>query len=310
MRRFIIQKLKSFFYFLLRAIQLQLFLTLCSLPFVLSWGIPLSYASILGNIIFAPFLSLFLFIAFCMFMCELLGIPYSFFAMALELVTQAWSYLLSLSNRSWLCYFAQPSWEILLLILIATLLIVHSTFLLAPLRKICALFTLLLVSAYLITMQSTLPPISTIACFEKKLFVFCDQRFTILFDPGILGRRISAPSFVSYTLIPELIKKGIGRIDAVICAQPSTMVFRALITLVEGFPVSHVYLPCWQGCMKNSGWSAWESLLNTARYYGTSIYTLSDHCSFPHLGKTITFLAAQKNTKKNGLCYRRIVLNN
>ena len=69
---------------ILRFIELQLFITFITWPLLLAWGIPLSYASPVGNLIGNPLLSIFLGLSSFIFMTELLAIPNYWLIYALE----------------------------------------------------------------------------------------------------------------------------------------------------------------------------------------------------------------------------------
>ena len=67
-------------YWLMRTIYVQLYLSLMSSPILIYWGLPVSLASPLGNILFNPLLVVFLFFSSLLFFTELLHIPNIFCA--------------------------------------------------------------------------------------------------------------------------------------------------------------------------------------------------------------------------------------
>ena len=83
---------------LVRSIQLQLYLTLISGPILVYWGLPVSVASPLGNILFHPLLTAFLFLSSLIFFCQILHIPHGIFVYALQKTSHSFHYLLG----SWL----------------------------------------------------------------------------------------------------------------------------------------------------------------------------------------------------------------
>ena len=80
----------------------QLFITLISLPLLLSWGLPISLASIVGNLLFAPVLSAVLLLASLIFFGELFSLPTTLLTLIFEWITHGWFSLLTRGSPSWL----------------------------------------------------------------------------------------------------------------------------------------------------------------------------------------------------------------
>lgn len=99
-----------------KLIKLQLFLTLFYLPILLWWNLPISVMSILGNIIFTPFLIIFLALSVAVFFTELLHIPNSLIIYLLEKETYLWVKIINLGSPNWLIHFPHLSQNLLILI--------------------------------------------------------------------------------------------------------------------------------------------------------------------------------------------------
>ena len=69
------QPLNRFYNHIIQFLQVQLFLSLASLPILVAWGIPFSLATVAGNFLFSPFLTLFLLLSSLIFFTELIFIP-------------------------------------------------------------------------------------------------------------------------------------------------------------------------------------------------------------------------------------------
>lgn len=69
---------------------LQLFISLIAFPLLLCWGLPISLLSPVGNLIFGPFLTVFLFLSSMLFFTELLYLPNGWIASVLDTFTQSW----------------------------------------------------------------------------------------------------------------------------------------------------------------------------------------------------------------------------
>jgi len=94
----LIMKITKIQRWFLRFIQVQLFITTISLPILLSWGLPISLLSPLGNLIFFPVLVLFLLLSSLVFFFEIIHIPNEWLIYCLEKVTLAWFSILSIGN--------------------------------------------------------------------------------------------------------------------------------------------------------------------------------------------------------------------
>src|SRR5258708_38016064 len=92
----------------LKSIQLQLFISFISLPFLIGWGLPISLLTPISTLIFGPFLTCFLLISSLIFFLELFYVPNSIFIWLLENITHIWLMCLNLEQRTWLIGFTKP----------------------------------------------------------------------------------------------------------------------------------------------------------------------------------------------------------
>ncbi len=307
-----VQRYRAFLksrYFLKKAVtkslsfmHLQLVMSFMSWPFLLAVGLPLSKAALIGNALFAPFLTLFLTLSSCIFICELIAFPSTLFTIPLEYLTSAWISLLMMGNRSWLVALPQPPlWAYGLFPLSLGLILHYRPFSSSFISSVCLVG---LMGGTALLLRSTRPAqelVETIPCFEKELTLMYSSQGAVLINPGCLGRRLSAPTFVMHTLIPTLRKRGITKLDMVVCAQPSALNFLASSTLVEAFPVKSLFIPQWTGTLSNSGWSAWEKLIRTAHHYNTALITVHPEQIIP-LGTGECFLEATRKLIRKNKC--------
>lgn len=259
----IIYKLKLDPENLLRYLQLQLFITLFAWPILLYWGLPLSLASVFGNLIFGPFILLFLILSCAIFFTELLFIPNSLLIYLLEALTSCWSYVASFSDKSWLFKCQKPHIIIAIFIPIIACAIMQHKKLTSKYKSIIALFGFILLISIYLKIPANKKEIFTIPCFEKEITIISYYNNHSLLDPGIIGRRISSINWVNFTLTPFLIKKGISSLKNIISLKPSSLVFKAITSLAKQFNVENIYLVTWQGKLNYSGWAAWQELLET-----------------------------------------------
>ncbi len=296
--------LRRLFWGMITYLNVQLFITLFSWPLYLYWGLPISAPGILGNLIFAPFLTAFLLLSSLIFFCELLHIPSTPCIMLLEWISHSWITLMTFSTRSWLSTFPQPPMIIALLIPVGACIVLHHKKLISPVKKSIAFMMLIIITSMILRACSSTEKVGTIPCFGKELILIQSPEQRILIDPGCIGRRISAPSFVRFTLIPTLMKKGILHLDSIVIAQPSTMAFKATAVLIDTIEVTELFIPAWQGRLKKSGWAAWEQLLATCKKWGTALHKI-DTTTMLDAG-TIKIVPDTQLTKKNGFLYHAL----
>lgn len=293
-------------------LQLQLFLTLFSWPILLLWGLPISIASPLGNLIFSPFIMLFLLISCLIFFTEIFYIPNGLLIVALDYISYCWIWLASWAQRSWLINCAQPPLVIAFAITLSALAVIHYKKLVHSNRRILLFFIILgLTFFYLKQIAIPKEQISNITCFEKEITLISANKKHVFIDPGYLGRRISAPSWVSYNLVPTLVKSGISQLDHVIILKPSAMTFRALNALCHKIDINNLYIVSWTGELNCSGWQAWEELLASVNKYKINLIKIDKDDLNIRLSdqEYLKIIPQNKEIKKNKLKYPAILIS-
>ena len=92
-----------------QALLIQALLMLVATPFLIAWGVPIAILSPVGNLIFTPWLLLFLALALLVTGCELLAIPNQGLIAFLETVTTYGLKLMSWGSPDWLVGFPLSS---------------------------------------------------------------------------------------------------------------------------------------------------------------------------------------------------------
>ncbi len=234
---------------LYRFVHVQLFITLISLPILAWWGLPISLLTIIGNMIFAPFLSAFLFLASLLFFLELLHLPNGILAWLLEQLTWIWFWCMHFAGRSWLFALPKPPIWLCILVPASAVIVVLYTLRRSWQVKISGLlFIMVFACSYLKCLQAPKKLCSTIACAQGSVTLVHAHNTTVLIDTGALNRIPTPESWVEYTLLPELIKQlGSTKIDHYVFVQPTFRGFKAAQAVVEFAPVKNVYFPYWCG---------------------------------------------------------------
>ena len=266
-----IDKVKRWF---LRFIQIQLLLSAVSFPILLGWGLPISVLSPLGNLLFLPVLTAFLMLSSIIFFLELLHLPNGLFIFFLEKITSWWLIALSFGTTpAWLVGFRRPSIFFLLTIpALALVIITHKKT--SNIGRSIILLSLLLACSFgylkLLNAPGTL--IEQIACNGGEVTLVHAHGKTTVIDPGVIGRRISAPSWIEYTLAPTIVQTaGSNSIDHLIVLQPGICTFNALERLCSIMTVRTLYLTTWEGTLTKNGWRSFFQMKRAAQQYGTNI---------------------------------------
>lgn len=109
------------------AAYLQLAISYVYIPILIYWGIPISFMSIVGNLIFAPWLVTFLFISTLLFVTQLVHIPNLLLAQLLDIICSWWLKLLTMGSPTWLIGFPYPGLFVLILMVTTGAAIIYLT---------------------------------------------------------------------------------------------------------------------------------------------------------------------------------------
>lgn len=252
---------------------LQLFISLIAFPILLCWGLPLSLLSPIGNLIFGPALTVFLFLSSLLFFTELLYIPNGWIAYMLDAFTHKWLSIMKISPHPWIFGFTKPSIPVLIAIPLCAVLIVHYKKFTSVWYHIVCLSALLVSSSlYIKTAHTKTHEYETLACNKGEISIIHDTNKVILIDPGVIGQRISAASWMEFTLIPHLISSsGVTTIDDLILLQPGAMLFQAIKTLLTKIKVKKIYLVYWKGSLAKHEWRSFFQMREEAQKQGIPI---------------------------------------
>ncbi len=267
---------RSTMYWLAQFVHTQLFVTLVSLPILIGWGLPISLLGMIGNLVFAPVLTSYLFLATLIFFCELVHLPNGMLITLLGWLTALLRMVLAWDVSNWSLHLARPHPLVLLLILTAALAIIQCRGLNTIGKRIAALSTLLLVSmGYLISRVPQRAEHIELPYQKRTLHVLHANGKSLLIDTGALAQSEASPAWLEYTALPELAKRfGSTAIDAVITTRPSSRIFAALAHLCRITHVDTIYLPCWEGSLSKNGWRMFFDLQRAAQETNTRIVRL------------------------------------
>lgn len=218
------KKLKNYITrYLTSFIELQLVITLMSLPVLIHWGLPISYMSPLANLLFTPILIVFLWVSCIFAICAIIHLPCWPLVWLLDQLTDVWLWILSFAHPSWLMGFQYKT--IWLAMLICALIVMLYTYI-KPSTKMAISFlftcclTMLLARIYINT-----------DCYKKlddlAMIAIRANKKTYVIDYGALCKKQNFHMNIDYTIIPELAKQaGITTVDTLILCKSSTRLDR------------------------------------------------------------------------------------
>jgi hypothetical protein len=246
----------------LKSIQLQLFISFISLPFLIGWGLPISILTPISTLLFGPFLTFFLLVSSFIFFLELLSLPNNLLIQLLEYITHIWLFFLSYEQQSWLISFIKPPFILLLFLPCIAVFIIHYRKITTTVVRIIILLSALLTSCALLKLfPYQKKPIETIVCNKGEVTLLTLNNTLFLIDPGFLSSRPSYESYISYSLIPEIIqKKGVLHLDHCIVYKFNKRVLDALYFLADKISIQNIYFPAWQGKIPFSTWRSYVQL--------------------------------------------------
>ncbi len=210
----------------------QLFLSLISLPILVAWGLPFSLTTVFGNLIFTPFLTLFLLIATGIFFFELLAIPNGWLIYALEKLCSLWMYCLDHGSTTWL--YGIDTYGLIVCsvcALSACVLLHHKQW--GREKNSWSLLLLLLLTPFAYQkIRSFFPQKGRITCIKKSALITSCKGTISVIDYGALGEKKSAGTWIQYTFLTEVLKQcGSVQFDTVSCPYANAQTLEALNTL-------------------------------------------------------------------------------
>ncbi len=262
---------------LLKSLQLQLFISFISLPFLIGWGLPISLLTPISTLLFGPFLTCFLLVSSLIFFLELFYMPNAFFIWCLEQITTVWLACLNLEQRAWLVGFCKPPMIILLSLPLIALAIAHSKRI-TTINTRTSLLGLALVATCIALKLFPYrhKAITTIACNKGQVTLIKHGNTLSMVDPGYIASRPNYESFISYTLLPEIVQKtGSLTIDHLVICKFNKRVLDAVQFLATKMYIKNLYIPAWQGKIPPFAWRSYVDLKRTILAQNGTIKSIS-----------------------------------
>lgn len=246
---------------LIKAIQLQLSIFFLSLPLIVIWKLPISIASLIGNLFFTPFVIGFVLISTMIFFTEITCMPNEWLIFLLEQLNTFWHYTLQWGSKEWLVgipLYYYP-W-ICGMSICAVYIIMHkkwgnlleSTFLLLIMYLFFCAAGYCFKSENIYTYLKKGDAYLAISVYEGKVHVY---------DNGFLCKLRSPESWVEFTLVPLLLSHtGHVIIDEMHVMQYFQKNVEMVDILLDYCLVKRIHLPQVREILEYDQWKAWKKL--------------------------------------------------
>jgi len=288
---------------ILSSIQLQLYLTLMSSPILAYWGLPISLASPLGNILFQPVLTAFLFLSSVIFFCQILHIPHGLCNLALNYTSHIFHSLLRLGSNSWLMGIPQPPLWLLIALPCSACLIMSCKKTQTPIRSIACLLGISCLTGCYIRYTRHPQDIVEIPCSNKLVYLINIDNNTLLIDPGALGTIANPESWIEFTLVPAIVKNtGRTEVDHMIILQPSQRTFKAITYCLDSL-TKQIYIPFWNGNMNQSQKRSYAQLMKAVAQNKASLIRFGKEYTLTIGSNSLHINALDEKIRNNGFTY-------
>lgn len=294
---------KNFFHKIIKLIEFQLLMMLISWPILLYWGLPLSIMAPISNIIFMPFLSLFILISSFIFFTELFSIPNNFLIKTLDILSNIWFFFLKQSTKFWLLPVQYPGLFYLILLILFTLIIIYIKKLRSSLLKILIILIFILFCFIIFKYLNLGPFQKDILIINKSvLFIKKENQNIVIDNLGALNKNIS-----SFVLTSNFIKSGAYKIDYLIILKPSINCFKSVSNLLNVITINNIYIPKFQAYFNQSGWKNWQDLLENIKKYKVNLHLICQNKEIKfENNRLILITLGDKIINKNKLKYNEL----
>lgn len=118
--------------------------------------------------------------------------------------------------------------------------------------------------------------IQKIPCNKGEITLINHNNAIILIDPGYLASKQSYESYISYTLLPEIIQRtGKLHIDHLIIFKFNKRILDAIQFLSTKLTIRDLYIPAWRGRIPSFAWQSYVKLKRTISEQNGRLFSIS-----------------------------------
>lgn len=280
MKKFVEKTKRYLTNYLFSFLQAQLVVSVVSIPILVGWGLPTSFMTFVGNLIFAPVLIAFLVLSSLIFFMQLLHIPNQFLISILSVISHTWINFLGTGQKSWLYGFYKPHTWILILIPTISFGILYLIRLKSAVFKTVIMSALIVIIVTGLTIYPYLHRKHITKCFaEGRLVVDIDENFKVKFiDNGFFNKHQSADKLIDYDIKQFLIKNtGKINIDSLVLLKPCYRTFKAGQECCIKLNVREIAMLYFDGSkFKKTAWREYFNFKRIAEEKGIKISRISN----------------------------------
>lgn len=233
-------KLKLMLDYFLNFLEFQCFVSLFSSIILICWGLEISLLSPLGNLIFSPFLTLFMILSAIIFFAEIVGFPNYIFIVCLKYLVLIWRFLMQKASKVFMLAMVKPPIYVLAIIFFAALFVLFYKPLNSKVKRILALA---IIFAFMVFCKTFYEPKFLSKFFTQLKFTAIKMKDRkILIDNGLLASKLSTDK-ISYNVIPELNKNfGDSSIDFLVIKKVGPRTIKNLPVFLNKIPAKILYV--------------------------------------------------------------------
>jgi hypothetical protein len=232
---------------LMQYIELQLFITLLSLPILAQWGITWSGLSFIGNLIFGPLLTLFLALCTTMFFAHILDIPYEWIAHGADNTLKLWQWCGNVFPISHYVGWANPPAWLLLGAPLTAGIIMHLHVL--RYRRVLRVALLCTITIFIVLYGSVYrPAVGTIVPITvqpgKQLQIIVHDHGCSLIDTNkSFCQKTVTASWLRYTLLSEIARStGAVKLKHIIVIDPTPKSYQQIAALASFIDIECIWI--------------------------------------------------------------------
>lgn len=194
------------------------------------------------------------------------------------------------------CFIGCPTsaWYAVGLAALLALMVLHTRWISTVWKGVASLSVIAILSLSLASWAAPRSLVTSIACHKGRVHIIKKENNVIVVDPGVVGTRAGAASWLEYTLVPELVKRlAMTHIDHLIVLNNNQTTFQAYRALLHAIPIKHLYLPAWEGKLSWQHYRAYRALRDSAREHECTIHWLSKS-EYRCMGCNVRLVSSEK----------------
>lgn len=202
----IVRFLYRIFEWIARALALQLLIFSLSFPVLTRWGLGFSPLVFMGNILFTPFLMIFLMTSCVIFLLELFFVPADYLCLVLEQIGKVWFNIMSRApNLPLIACPLAPAWLLIVMPLGSWAILktyrLKNIYRLLPVLSLWIAFTFMGIKWYFTPSYKEIE----VECGSKKVTcILKDKRVMLIDKESALSSRSCTQAWMDFTLSPSL----------------------------------------------------------------------------------------------------------